>query len=286
LGAVFLFSIQDVVVKWLTADYPVMQILGIRSAVMLLPAFVILRFSGGLAALRTRRPGGHLLRCMLHLSTFLAYYFALSRLPLAEVAAIAFSAPLIMTALSQPLLGERVGLHRWSAVLIGFLGVLLMVQPSGQAAVDWAALAVLGASFGYALMMIQTRRLGSSEPGAVILVYAATFLTLAWVVTLPFQWVAPDVEDLMLLVGLGLLGGLAHFGLIQAYRLAPVFIVSPFDYTHLVWAMAFGFLIWGDVPALATLAGAALVMASGLYILARESRLARRRAAPGLETAP
>ncbi len=277
VGAVAIFAIQDAIIKLLVADYPIMQILGLRSLVMLIPAAILLRAEGGLRCLRTDRAREQALRCLLTLLTWLTFYFAIASLPLGELAAIVFSAPLIITALSGPLLGEHVGAHRWTALLIGFLGVLLIVRPTGDAAVDWAGVAALASSFFYALAMIQTRRLTRTDSSAGMLVYSAVFMTLVSIVTWPFQWVTPGRFDLLLLVTLGLLGGFSHYAMIQAYRLAPVYVVAPFDYTHLVWAMALGYLIWAEVPTVGMLVGATVVVSSGLYVLGREAHLKRRR---------
>lgn len=276
--AVAIFAVQDAFIKLLVADYPTMQILGVRSVVMLIPAAILLRAEGGLHRLRSRQPGGQLLRCLLTLVTWTTFYFAIARMPLGEIATIFFAAPLIITALSGPLLGERVGPHRWTALLVGFLGVLLIVRPSGDAAGDWAGFAALISSLFYALMMIQTRKLTRTESSAAMLAYSAAFMALISIATWPFQWVTPGGFDTMLLVVLGLLGGISHYIMIQAYRLAPVYVVSPFEYTHLVWAMALGFFVWSEVPGIAMLVGASVIVGSGLYVLAREARFARRAA--------
>jgi len=276
--AVGMFAIQDAFVKLLVADYPTMQILGVRSLVMLIPAAILLRAEGGLHRLRSRQPRGHALRGFLTLATWITFYFAIGRLPLGDMAAIFFSAPLMITALSGPLLGERVGAHRWTALLIGFLGVLLIARPSSDATGNWAGIVALVSSLFYALMMIQTRRLTRTESSAAMLVYSAMFMTLVSIVTWPFQWVTPGSFDTMLLVALGLLGGISHYIMIQAYRLAPVYVVAPFEYTHLVWAMVLGYLIWAELPGMAMLVGAAVIVGSGLYVLAREARFARRAA--------
>ncbi|HJO05677.1 MAG TPA: DMT family transporter, partial [Acidobacteriota bacterium] len=227
---------------------------------------------------RTRRPRGQLIRCLLTLVTWVSFYFAIARMPLGELAAILFSAPLMITALSGPLLGERVGLHRWTALLVGFLGVLLIVRPTGNAAGDWAGIAALVSSLFYALMMIQTRRLTSTESSAAMLVYSAVFMALVSMVTWPFQWQTPGGFDALLLLALGLLGGVSQYAMIQAYRLAPAYVVAPFDYTHLLWAMALGYVIWAEVPDAAMLLGAMVIVCSGLYVLAREARFMRRAA--------
>ena len=278
IAAAALFAIQDAIIKLLVGDYPTMQILGVRSVVMLIPAVILLRAEGGLQCLRTSRARGHALRCVLALATWTTFYFAIARLPLGEVAAIFFSGPLMITALSGPLLGERVGWHRWTALLIGFLGVLLIVRPSGNAAGHWAGVAALCSSLFYALMMIQTRRLTSTESNAALLLYSALFMSLVGIVTWPFQWRTPGSFDTMLLLALGLLGGFSQYAMIQAYRLAPVYVVAPFDYTHLVWAMALGYMIWAEVPDMLMLSGAIVIVGSGLYVLAREAYFVRHAA--------
>jgi drug/metabolite transporter (DMT)-like permease len=180
----------------------------------------------------------------------------------------------------MPLLGEQVGVRRWSAVVVGFMGVLLMTRPGAEALAPGALLALSGAVF-YALAMISIRKLSRTEHPTAIVFYFTLFATLAAAASLPFgQWVTPkSLTDLGLLITIGLIGGFAQFAMTHAFRLAPIAIVAPFDYLAVVFAMVLGYAVWGDLPDAWILGGAAVVILSGLYILHRETVLARRRRA-------
>ena len=273
--ALFVFSVQDAVVKALAADYSVVQILCLRSITMLIAAVVWIRLKGDWSAIRTKRLGAHLVRAALIFVAFLAFYVAVTMLPLATVVALVFSAPLITTVLSIPLLKERVGPHRWAAVGFGFIGVLIMMRPR-DGAFEWALLLCLVASLGYALSLIQTRRIGTTESTATMVFYAALILFIGPLLLLPGRWVTPDAVSLAAMLGIGLLSFFGHIGLTEAYRIAPAAAVAPFDYSMLVWAVLWGFLFWREVPDPITMAGAGLVILGGLYQIHREARLTRR----------
>jgi len=277
LSAILCLAVLDAQVKWLAADYAITQIAFLRYVVGVVLAVAVAARHGGLRQLRTRRPFGHALRSLLNIATMLTFYAALQRLPLADVIAIAFAAPLFMTVLSVPLLGERVGIRRWSAVIVGFVGVLIMTRP-GAGVFDPAALLPLSAALLYAVAMIAIRKLSHSEPAATIVFYFTVIGATAGALSLPFQWHTPDAVGLATLVGIGLLGGGAQITMTLAFRVAPVALLAPFGYAGLVFAMGFGYLIWGEVPDAYLLLGAAIVVGSGLYILHRETTLARRRA--------
>lgn len=269
--AVSLFGGMDAAVKWLTADYPTVQIMFFRSLCAFPPIlYMVWRGPGGFAVLRTRRLLGHGLRSGYGCLAMLGFFHAYSLMPLADVTAIAFSAPIFIALLSVWLLGERVGLHRWSAILVGFAGMVVIVQP-GSGMLQDGALIVIGATLLYALAMIQIRKLSQSEPSTTIAFYFTAFCTLVTGLVLPWYWVTPTLADLPLLVAVGLLGGMAQLLMTQAYSLAPASVAAPFDYTHLLWSVLFGWYLWGDFPDLQTWIGCAIVVASGLYILWRET---------------
>ena len=275
LIGVFVFATQDAIAKWLVADYPVMEILFFRGLFALIPAAIIVHRTGGMATLRTKRLPLHLGRAALMFAALVCFYLAIRTMPLADAIAISFSAPLFMAALSMPLLGERVGPRRWAAVVIGFIGVLVAARP-GAGMFDTAALLVVGASLCYALTMIATRRLTRSETaGAVMIYFNLASLALAGVF-MPLQWVTPEPADAVLLCAIGLIGGVGAYFTVQSLRLAPVAVIAPFDYSSLLWATLYGYLLWSDLPGAAVLTGAAIIIGSNLYILHRETRAARR----------
>jgi drug/metabolite transporter (DMT)-like permease len=275
--AVAFFAVMNVFIKHLSATYPTMQIVFFRNLLAFVPLLPFLMHAGGIAALRTRRPLGHAFRSLVGLAAMAGFFYAYGRLPLADVVSIAFAAPLFMTALSVPLLKETVGVRRWSAVVIGFIGVLIMVKP-GSGVFEPAALVALVAAFGVALVFISIRSLSATEGSATIVFYFTLFGTVVSGAFLPWHWAAPDAWGLLLLCIVGLLGGAAQMCMTNALKLAPVAVVAPFEYTSLLWAVGFDLALWGRAPARNTLVGAALIVATGLYILHREAVIARRRA--------
>ncbi|MHA1601307.1 MAG: DMT family transporter [Alphaproteobacteria bacterium] len=272
LISVVLFSCMDVVVKWLGATYPILQIVFFRSLFAFIPLGLFIFRGIGLAALRTRRPFQHAVRSLVGLMAMICFFYAFSQMPLANAVAIGFAAPMFMTALSVPLLGEKVGIRRWTAVLVGFAGVLVIVRPDAGVLHAAAPIALAGTVF-YALAMIFVRRLGRTETSTSIVFYFTLCCTLISGIFMPFVWVAPDAEGWVLLILVGLIGGLAQMAMTNAVRLADISIVAPFDYTALLWTALFGFLIWSDIPGIHVWLGAVIVVASGIYILYREAHI-------------
>jgi drug/metabolite transporter (DMT)-like permease len=266
---------MDALVKWLSADYPVHELVFSNSLFALLPVLVVSLRRGGLARLRTRRLRLHVLRGLLGAGGGLLAFYAYSQLPLADAYAIIFTTPLIITALSLPVLGEPVGWRRWSAVGVGFIGVLIMLRP-GVAPIGIGSLATFGAACLSALGILLVRKLGTTESTAGIALYSNLTVAVAMIPLLPFGGILPSALDLGLMAAAGLIGGVALLVLIEAYRRAPAALVAPFQYSQMVWAILIGFAIWGDIPAPAKLIGAAVVAASGLFILYRETALGRR----------
>ncbi|MHA1151068.1 MAG: DMT family transporter [Alphaproteobacteria bacterium] len=270
--AVGLYSIMDAMVKWLGPSYPTLELVFFRSLFAFVPIAYVLYRSGSLAALRTKNPLGHGARAMAGLISISLFFYAYTRMPLANVVAISFAAPLLVTALSIPLLGERVGWRRWTAVLVGFLGVVIMVKPDAGLFDRIAVLALLGTVF-YALVIVSIRKLSRTETPLAIVFYYALTATLVTGAVMPFVWVMPDAEGWVLLILVGVIGGIAQFAMTHAFRLAEVSIVAPFDYLHIIWAALLGFFIWGEVPGNTIWIGVPIVMASGIYILFREAHL-------------
>ncbi|MDJ0942946.1 MAG: DMT family transporter [Kiloniellales bacterium] len=270
--AMALLSAMDAVVKWLSADYSTIQLMFFRSVFAFLPLAPLVLRSGWAGALHTRRLGSHALRSVFGLSALGCFFWSLALLPLADATAITFAAPLFVTALSQPLLGEVVRARRWTAVGVGFIGVLVMVQP-GVGVFQPAALLPLAAALFLALMVIQVRKLTRTESNITIVLYYTIISTLVTGLVVPFYWVTPDLADLLLLAMVGVLGGTGQLVLTAAYRRTEASILAPFDYTAMVWAVLFGFLVWGELPAQNIWLGVAVVIASGIYIIYREAQL-------------
>jgi drug/metabolite transporter (DMT)-like permease len=272
----FLFSAMDALVKLATVRHPTGQIIFFRNLFALVPLYFFIRQAGGLGILRTQRLGQHILRSLGGIASMFCLFLAYAYMPLADAMAIATAGPIFLTALSVPLLGEHVGWRRWAAVFAGFIGILIITRP-GSGVFGVAALLPLAGAFFYALAMVQIRKLSTSEPPARIVFYFTIAAVVLGGASLPWQWVTPTPLSLVYLVGIGLVGGFAQMAMTHAFRLAPVAVVGPFDYTALVFATGFGYAIWGQIPDRFVWAGAAIVIASGLYILHRET--VRRRQA-------
>jgi len=271
VAGVALLTLQDAVIKALTAAYPIGEILFVRGLFVFVPVALFARCAGGLASLRVRDWGGQAARAALTVVSTFLFVTGLALLPLADAVAVVMAGPLFITALAPALLGERVGWRRWSAVIVGLTGVLIMIRPTGEA-VRLAALLPLAAAFTGALRDLLTRRLSLTEGSTAILLVTTAAVTLSGLATWPFSdWAPMGWRDVALLALSGCLLGAAHFLLIEAFRLAEAGLVAPFKFTNMLWAVLFGFIIWGELPDRWVLAGALLVVASGLYILRREA---------------
>ena len=291
-GAIAVFSVMDVIIKDISDTYGTVQIYFFRSLLALIPAWFLLRREGGLAALKTRRLGFHIFRSCVSMSFLLCFFYALHLLPLADLYAITFAAPLFITALGVPMLGERVGPHRWAAIGVGFVGVLVILRPGGEV-FSLGGLIGLISSLLFSFSMIFTRQLSRTESNGAIVTYFALTSTVLSGIALPFVWVQPSLgdgselsaigligSDWSLLIAIGLIGGIGQILITHAFRCAPAAIVSPFQYTSILWGLIFGYAFFGDLPDGIMLAGAAIVVASGLYILYRETRLGQEPPPP------
>ena len=273
LLAVGLFAVMDAMVKWLGETYPTGQLVFFRSAFAFIPLGIVIARSGGLRrALMITNGWGHAVRCLIGMGSLGLFFYCFPRMPLADMIAITFAAPIFITALSVPLLGERVGPRRWTAVLVGFGGVLVILQPGGSGFDGIALLALLGTLF-YAGAVISVRWLARTESSTSIVFTFTLTCTLVSAALLPFQWVTPSLPDLALLIVVGLIGGCAQIAITEAFRKADVSLVVPFEYSAMLWAALLGFLFWGEIPGNNVWYGVAIVIASGLYILFREAHL-------------
>jgi len=273
-GACLLLTMADAFAKLLTETLPVMEIAFLRSMVALVPILAIARYYGPLSRLRTRHAGKQLLRGGLIIASYTCFLLSLNVLPLAETASVFFSSPLFIAALSPLVLREKVPAHRWFAICLGFSGVLVIMRP-GTESFRPEALFALASAVLYALGALMARRLGALDPPATTSFYTGlAFLIVSGPFTLgmPGYWVDPDWMAVAYIAACGLIAGTAHFLLIQGYRLGEAAVVAPFEYSTLLWAVLFGFVIWSDVPTWSTLAGVLLVAASGLYVLRTERR--------------
>jgi drug/metabolite transporter (DMT)-like permease len=276
LAASFAFALMTAIAKWLTASYPVGEIVFFRSLFALLPLAWVVHRAGGFSTLRTRRPGAHARRGFLGIFAMGGHFSAVGLMPLADLTTINFTGPLFIVALSALVLREAVGRARWTAVVVGFIGVLIVARPGaatgGESFVGIGALIALGGSLAYALAIITTRQLATTERDSTIVFYNLSTCAAAFALTLPFAWVTPTLPDLGLFIAMGVFGGFGQYWMTRAYHIGPTALIAPFTYASLLWAIIFGSVLFGDWPDWQTLLGAAVVVGSGLALLHVERR--------------
>lgn len=271
-------------VKALGEDYPLGEIVFCRSFFMLLPLLAFAALDpAGFQVLKTTRPKAHARRAIAGILGLVTSFGTVLLLPYADATALTFSAPLVLVALAGPLLGERIGPYRVGAVVIGFIGVLLIIQPHASAGTDdpralWGiGLGILSA-FCVALAQLSVRAL-REEPATTTVFYFTLFLIAASLLTLPFGWVWPRTPaDALLLFSVGIIGGIAQLAITHSYRFADASVLAPYDYLQLIWAVIIGYVIFGEAPLPIVLAGAFIVAASGVFIALRERWLMRHGA--------
>jgi drug/metabolite transporter (DMT)-like permease len=287
-----LFAVMSAFVRHLGEKFPVGQLVFFRSLLAIPPVVVIYAWRNELmAAVRTSRLFGHAGRGLVAIGAMFCNFSALTLLPIVDATAISFAAPLITVVLSTFMLREKVRIYRWSAVIVGFLGVLVMLAPNldpglhGALALSGVAFA-LGGAFCNAGSIIQTRRLTRTETTSSIVFYFSLICALAGLATWPFGWVSPSGLEIAVLVAIGFCGGIGHLLLTESYRLAPASTIAPFDYTSMLWAFLLGYFFFGEFPTVYVFVGAAIVTGAGLFVLWRERQLGlqRVRAAEGPPT--
>ena len=262
------FSFMDLLVKW-SEDYPLGQVLFFRGFFGVVIYFFIMPRERIKNFYYTKRAKLHFLRCIFGLIALIAIFIALRKLPLATVVSISFAAPIFTTIFSIILLNEKVGFYRWLAVLIGFIGIIVITEP-GFGDLNIYYLFPIIFCLGLSYVAIAIRQLSTTEPVWLISLNFSIVITLAGLFTIPFGWVMPSIQDLVLLCMIGFLGGFANLWLSQSFKLSEVSLVSPLKYLALVFGIFFGYLIWDEIPTIKTLLGASLVIASSLIILRRE----------------
>ena len=274
IAAGILFTVMDATAKYLSQRLPLVEVAWGRYLFHAVTLPFLVARSGGLATLRSNRLGLQLWRSVYLLASTVIFWVALRYIPLADATAISFVGPLMLTALSVPFLKEKVGPRRWAAVGVGFLGALIIIRP-GPAMVQPAALLPLASSAAFAAYAICTRILSRYDHWTTTLIWSASVGLVLLSLMVPFVWQTPDLAGWIGLAFLGLVGSLAHLLLILAYARAPASTLAPLSYLQLIWSTTVGFLLFGTFPDSWTLAGGAVVAASGLYVIHRE-RLRRR----------
>lgn len=288
LLAALIISIQNIAVKWMGGDYSALQIVAVRSLVALPCTLLFYRYEGGRGLPTTQQPKLEYLRGVFLFLSYTAFMMGLAALPLADIEAIRFSGPLMITVLSVMILGEKVGPRRWLALVVGFAGVLLIVKP-GSATFDPGSTFVLVSVLFYALTVIVTRKLQTSDSSATMAYFSSLVYLVAALVLVPLPaivgeipnahpsiafliraWSMPTLLDLGIMAGLGLVWAGWMYFMSRAYSVAQASVIAPFEYVSLPINILWGFLIWQEIPTLTTLAGAFLTLFSGLYVLYRE----------------
>jgi len=294
----FLFSIQDIIIKHFSGHYSVLQIVFVRGLVAICLMLLFIRLSHQTVPLISRRPLLMLARGLLGFSSYTTFYLAVAAMPLAEVVSITFTMPLIVTAMSALLLGEKVGPRRWGAVAVGFIGVLIILSPTGDFN-PLAAVFALGAALTYASQTVLTRFLGAHDHPMTIAFNAIVIFTVASGLlgllmaggliavdsvhpSLAFfgrAWQLPAQIDWVLMIAIGFIAAIGFYCLSRAYCSSEASAIAPFEFTYILWAVAFGYLFWEEVPGPTTIIGVVILVSSSLYIWYRERQIAREETA-------
>ncbi len=270
LAAVLMFALMDAGLKTLSAHYPPLQVATLRglSSLPLVLAWVLL--TTGLRPLLHVRWKLHLLRGALGILMMGSFIYALKRLPLSTAYSIFFVAPLLITALSVPILREKVGPRRWTAIAIGLLGVLTVLRPTGAGVITWAGLAVLVAAVAYAVSAITVRVLARTDSNQAMVFWMLVMLALGSGALAWQGWVSLRMQDVWLIAGVGITGSLGQYTITEAFRRGEASLIAPLEYTALIWGVALDLALWGVLPDAVTWLGAAIIISSGLYLLRRE----------------
>lgn len=270
LAAVTTFAVMDVMLKRLSEDYPAMQVTFLRGAASLPLLLGANALFGRWRDLVAKRWHLHVMRGFLSVGLLWCFVYAVSQLSLANAYSIFMSAPLLITALSVPMLGERVGWRQWLAVFAGLIGVIIVLKPTGAGLVTIGGLAALASAAGYALNAIMIRILTRTDSSAATVFWSLAFLTVISGILASLRWVPVQWDHWYLIVGLGISGAAGQYFMTEAFRLAPPPVVAPLEYTALAWGLMFDWLIWATAPGLRMLAGAFVIVASGIYVIHRE----------------
>ena len=279
IGSVICFSIMDICVKWLDY-YPVGQVLFLRFFIGFIPIFFIIPKDKLFSFYKTSRPGLHAFRAICGALAIIALFYGLRELPLADVVSLTFGGPIFVTVASIFFLSEKVGIKRWSAVFLGFIGMLLIVQPAFIDLNYYYISPIIFCIF-FACVAISVRSLSKTEANYTIAFYFTFLCTVLGLCSLFFvEWVMPSLIDALILIIMGICGSVANLLLTQSYRLAETSLVTPIKYLSLVFAILFGFFIWNEIPKILTLIGAVLVILSSLIIFVREKYLKKQIVTP------
>ncbi len=293
----FLFSLQDIVLKYFSDKYSVLQLVLLRGEIAMILILALLAISGNTTPLLSKKPKLILARGLLGFTAYIAYYLAIAAMPLAEVVAITFTMPLFVTAMSALVLGEKVGLRRWGAVIFGFIGVMIILSPSGEFNSLAVVLAFI-AAISYAIHTVITRFLRDHDNPLtmafntlLIITLASTLLSILLVSgvisissdhpSLAFfgrAWAMPGAIDMLLIFAIGVIAAIGFYCLSKAYCMSEASALAPFEFSYIIWAIVFGYLFWNEVPGITTIVGILIIISSSMYISYRERQLEKRNA--------
>ena len=293
-AGLFIFSFQDVIIKQLSDDYPVHELVFVRGLVATPLLLLLVHFESGFASLRTDHAWQHLLRSLLMFCSYLFYYLAIAAIPITTAVSLFFTAPLFITALSVPFLGERVGFRRWMGVIAGFVGVIIMLRPGAEVFEPAAVLPLLSA-FTYSCSQMLARRLGMTDSASAMAFYTAMIFTyigglMGFVIhlsgfapadhpSLDFllkAWKMPGGLEFAMILTIGVISAMGFYLLSQAYKVGAATVVAPFEYTSMLWAIILTFLVWGTAPDIYTFIGALIIVGAGVYVLGREKMRSKK----------
>ncbi len=264
-----MLPLTDSIIKYLGAALPILVILWARTLLQLVLLLMVVGFSRGLASLRHVFTPVHLARAALLFAAMMCYFVALKTLPLADAIALGFNYPLVMTMLAPLVLGEKVGLRRWLAVLVGLIGAMIIIRPGFREGATGSWLA-LSSGILFAMHLLLTRKVARSTPAELTLVFTALFVFAATSLAMPFVWVTPSADHWLWLLLAGIMVSIASYCLVRAYQYAPASVLAVFGYSELLFAVMAGLVFFGDFPDAMTFLGAAIIAASGIYISIRE----------------
>ena len=285
LASMFLFSTMDAVIKWMGANYPVHQLMFFRCTVALIPVLFILMHSGGIHVLKSRQPVLQVIRSALGVVAMGAAFYGFTTLPLADASSVFYTAPIMAMAFSVPILGEKVGIRRWTAVGVCMIGVLIIARPGGQV-FNLGGLSMLMAAIMVGIISNILRKLNQTDEAVAITFYfTLTGAILTTVACLFLEWVPPTGSDWILLIAIGLLGGSAQYLMTLSFRYSAVSIIAPLRYLAIIIGGALGYIIWSEVPDSFTVLGITIIICSGIYSIHREAQLARASDRDGTDTA-
>ena len=263
---------MDALAKLLSSEMPLLMVVWGRFLFNFIFVALFLFRNGARDMVRTKKFNMQILRALLGLSATFTFWGALVFLPLADCVAIAFTSPLLVTALSVPFLGEKVGVHRWGVVIIGFIGVMIIMRP-GMGTMHWAVILPLTTALLWANYQITTRLLSRFDNALTTLFYTAAGGLLFTTLAVWLDWLTPTFKQWFVLACVGFLGTMGHYFLIKAFELAPASILAPFSYTSILWSTLLSYFVFGDFPDEWTIAGVVIIISSGLYIIQRERRI-------------